>query len=283
LKSDNSHGLLFSFSLTLLKTIAMNILIPTDFSKNSLNALHYAIKCFPKAKFTVLHCVNIRQAGATMVVDINLEIKTIKENNLNNLIDELRSNHPDIDFEGKVEIGWFTQTINEEVEKSKIDLVFIGTKGATGLEEILIGSNASDAVRNVTIPIIVVPEQTEVKAPKRMFLASDFTTESYENENTIIDKIRSYYDAKLDLLHVQIEDDQTDGISYSKLIESKTIDVFVEKSENIEDAILDFAHANDYDMIIIVPKDRGFIMNLFHRSITKKMSMHSDLPLFIWK
>ena len=262
----------------------MNILIPTDFSKNSLNAFEFALTCFPMASFTVLHCVNIRQANtATMVVDIHSEIKAIKEISLKKLITKIKLKHPKVKLIGKVEIGWFTQTINEEVETSKIDLVCIGTKGLSGLEEVLIGSNATDAVRNVSIPLIVVPESTQLKKPKTIFLASDFTTESYENENQIIDTVRTYFDARLDLLHIQHHNDKTDGMSYSKIIESKDIDVFVEKSEDIEEAILNFAHANNYDMIVMVPKDRGVIMNLFHRSLTKKMSMHSDLPLFIWK
>ena len=261
----------------------MNILIASDFSANALNTFEYAITCFPKANFTALHCVNIRQAGATIMVDINSEIKIVKEKKLNSLMVDMRSKYPKVSFNGKVEIGLFTQTINEEVEASAIDIVFIGTKGVTGLEEILIGSNASEAVRHVSVPLIIVPEHTEIKIPESIFLASDFTTESYEKENQIIDKIRSYFDAKLDLLHIQNENDNTDGVSYSKIIETKDIDVFVEKSEDIEDAILDFAHKNSYDMIVVVPKDRGIIMNLFHRSITKKMSMHADLPLFIWK
>jgi nucleotide-binding universal stress UspA family protein len=198
-------------------------------------------------------------------------------------VEEMMSKYPRVSFKGKVEIGLFTQTINEDVEISKIDLVFIGTKGATALEEVLIGSNASDAVRNVLVPIIVVPECTVIKKPETIFLASDFTTESYENERQIFDKIRGYFDSRLDLLHIQHHNDKADGMSYSKIIESKEIDVFVEKSEDIEEEILNFAHTNNYDMIIVVPKDTGLIMNLFHRSITKKMSMHSDLPLFIWK
>jgi nucleotide-binding universal stress UspA family protein len=263
--------------------IATNILIPTDFSKNSLNAFEYAIESFPTANFTFLHCVNIRQAGSTMVVDVNSEIKSIKQVQLDNLIEQMMSKYPRVSFNSKVEIGLFTQTINEEVEKSKIDLVFIGTKGVSGIEEVLIGSNASDAVRNVLVPLIVVPENVIIQKPNTIFLASDFTTESYENERKIIDKIRAYFDARLDLLHIQNKNDKIDGMSYSKIIESKEIDVYVEKSEDIEAEILNFAHTNNYDMIIVVPKDRGLIMNLFHRSITKKMSMHSDLPLFIWK
>lgn len=261
----------------------MNILIPTDFSTNSLNAFEYAIACFPTASFTLLHCVDIRQAGSTMVVDINSEVRAVNLVKMNSLIDKLMSKYPRVRFKGNVEIGWFTQTINEEIEKYKIDLVFIGTKGASGIEEVLIGSNAADAVRNVITPIIVVPDSIELKAPKNIFLASDFTTESYLKENLIIDQIKSYFDAKLDLLHIQINNDHADGINYSKIIETQEIDVFVEKSEDVERSILEFAHSNGYDMIIVVPKDRGFIMNLFHRSITKKMTMHSDLPLFIWK
>ena len=261
----------------------MNVLILTDFSKNSLNAFYYAIKCFPTAKFTFLYCVNIQQAGAPLMVDINAEIKSIKQTEINRLVEKMRLKYPGVDFKGKVEIGFFTQTINEEVETSKIDIVFIGTKGVSGLAEVLIGSNASDAARNVLSPMVIVPECTEIKIPESIFLASDFRIENYQNERQIIDEIKSYFYVRLDLLHIQNENDQTDKLAYSKIIDSKEINVFVEISKNIEDAILNFAHVNNYDMIILVPKDRGVIMNLFHRSITKKMSMHSDLPLFIWK
>ena len=99
----------------------LNILIPTDFSKNSLNAFEYAIKCFPTANFTFFHCVNIRHAGTTLVVDINAEIKSIKQNILTDLLEKMMLKYPRVSFKGKVEIGLFTQTINEEVENSKID------------------------------------------------------------------------------------------------------------------------------------------------------------------
>lgn len=261
----------------------MNILILTDFSKNSLNAFYYAMKCFPTAKFTFLHCVNIQQAGATFMIDINSEIKSIKQTEINSLIEGVKLKYPGVDFKGKVEIGLFSQTINEEVEVSKIDIVFIGTKGVSGLAGVLIGSNASDAVRHVLSPMIIVPECTEIKIPESVFLASDFITENYEIERHIIDKFKSYFDVRLDLLHIKNENNKTDKLTYSKIIDSTEINVFIETSENIEDAILNFAHVNNYDMVILVPKDRGIVMNIFHSSITKKMSMHSDLPLFIWK
>lgn len=261
----------------------MNILIPTDFSANAKKALNYAITCFPKANFTLLHVINVRQAGSTMVVDINEELKKVNQPKMDDFLRDLEKEFPEITFDGRIEIGLFTQTIIENVQSLKTDLIVLGTKGSTGLKEVLIGSNAADAIKNVRTPMIIVPEQSKIAAPEKVLLSSDFSSDSQIVESKIIDILRDYFDAPLDLLHVFHSHDNINSISYSKLIESKEIDVYVEKSEKIEESILNFAHEKNYDLITLVPKDRGIIRNLFHHSITKNMSMHSDIPLFIWK
>lgn len=261
----------------------MNILLPTDFSDNAKKALNYAIACFPKANFTLLHIINIRQAGSTMVVDINKELKKVNQPKMDDLIHDLSHEFPNVKLKGLIEIGLFTQTIIEVVDTIKADLIILGTKGSTGLKEILIGSNAAAAIKNVMTPMIIVPENRKNIAPEKILLASDFSSESQVIESNIIDVIRDYFDAQLDLLHVFHSHDNMDSIGYSALIEKKELDVFVEKSEKIEEAILNFAHEKNYDLITLVPKDRGIIKNLFHHSVTKNLSMHSDIPLFIWK
>ena len=218
-----------------------------------------------------------------MVVDINQELKNINQPKMDDLVRELSQELPHVQFKGIVEIGLFTQTIIEVVETLKTDLVILGTKGSIGIKETLIGSNAADALKNLRTPMIIVPKNSEALAPKKILLASDFSSESQVIESNIIDVIRDYFEAQLDLLHIFHSYDNIDSISYSKLIESKEIDVFVEKSENAEESILDFAHEKNHNLITLATSDKGIIKNLFHDSITKKMSMHSDIPRFIWK
>ena len=261
----------------------MNILLPTDFSFNSKKAIEYALNCFPKAHFNVLHIINPHQAGGTIVVDISQELKKVNQPKMDDFITDLEKKHPKININGYVEIGMFTQTIIEESKYKNIDLIVLGTKGSSGIKEILIGSNAADAVKNVKMPILIVPENSQIACPSHILLSSDFTSESQEIESTLIDVIREYFNAELDLLHVFSSKDKSPNVNYSELMEKKEVDIHVISAEDIEEAILTYAHEQHYDLITLIPKDRGIIRNLFHHSVTKKLSMHSDIPLFIWK
>lgn len=261
----------------------MNILLPTDFSYNSRKAIDYALNCFSNASFNLLHIITPHQAGATMVVDINEELKKANQPKMDEFISELQEKHPKCNINGRVEIGMFVQTIIEEAEEKNINLIILGTKGSSGIKEVLIGSNAADAVKNVKLPMLIVPENSQISCPQQILLSSDFSSKSQEIESTLIDVIREYFKTDLDLLHVFSSKDKTPNVNYSDLMEKKEVDIHVVSAENIEEAILNYAHEKQYDLIALVPKDRGIIKNLFHHSVTKKLSMHSDIPLFIWK
>ena len=261
----------------------MKILIPTDFSDNAKRALAYALVNFPNTSFTLLHITYIPQAGATMVVDVNLELKELAEKKMKTYIDELKEQNSHITIDGKVETGYFSETIIEKFEKGGYDLLVLGTKGASGLKEVLIGSNTADAIKHVDAKIIVVPENTQIKPPKRILLSSDFTSESLKLEYSIIDNLRELFNAEIDLVHVFRSNERLQDVSYSELMEKKDVDIHVLESVDVEKTIIDFANDNNFDMIVLVPKNRGFIKNLFHQSVTKKISMHTNVPLFIWK
>jgi len=261
----------------------MKILIPTDFSENAKTALKYAMINFPKASITLLHITYLQQAGATMVVDVNLELKEQGEKRMNAYIDELKQEYPTKDIRGKVEMGYFSETIIEELDVDNYELVVLGTKGSSGVKEVLIGSNTAEAIKHVDCKMIVVPEHIQIKSPKHILLSSDFSSESLKLEYSIIDGLRDMFTAEIDLLHVFNASDKLEDISYSDLMEKKEVDIHVLENNNIEETILNFAHENNFDMIALAPKNRGFIKNIFHHSVTKKISMHTDVPLFIWK
>lgn len=231
----------------------------------------------------LLNIVNVRQAGATMVIDINKELQKANRHHMAQLVTDLEEEYPNENFKGEVEIGLFTETIEEMVEELKADMVVMGTRGASGLKEVLIGSNAADAIKNVNSPLIVVPENNRLKAPEKVLLSSDFSKDSQEDEVDIVNMVRTLFNAEIEILHVKTEDEKGTEPHYAELMRKHQVDVHVITSEDTEFSILNYANNHQFDMITLVPKDRGIIRNLFHKSMTKQLSMHTDLPLFIWK
>ena len=63
------------------------------------------------------------------------------------------------------------------------------------------------------------------------------------------------------------------------------IDYTINVIENIKvaDGILDFIHANETDLLVLIRKDYGFIEGLLHTSVTKKIALHADKPMLLYK
>ena len=121
-----------------------NILIPTDFSDNAWNAIKYGTALYSKTRctFHIIHInpISYNSGGeAAMYVSPEILEETIlkeSKEKLENLLKEierlpLNTKHT---FKTSALYGFFTDHIKQEVQDKNIDLIIMGTKGATGLK-----------------------------------------------------------------------------------------------------------------------------------------------------
>ena len=145
-----------------------NILIPTDFSDNAWNALVYGISFFKKTHctFHIVHInsINTNASGeaATYVSPDILEKTILAESKeklkaLSKKIELLPLNVKH-EFHFKAIYGFFTDQLKEFVKKKNIDLIIMGTKGASGLKSVSIGSNTGNVITKVPCTLMAVPE-----------------------------------------------------------------------------------------------------------------------------
>src|SRR5690606_14045158 len=145
------------------------ILLPTDFSKNSWNAIKYALKFYEKSTctFYLLHVNTLSYAMTkdTLYVDTedfieNTYTKPSKQQ-LRKLLKRISKEIPDNKnhhFFTLTDYNFFIDSIRKYVDEKKIDMIIMGTKGATGLKKLIIGSNAADVIKKVKCTILIVPE-----------------------------------------------------------------------------------------------------------------------------
>ena len=57
-----------------------------------------------------------------------------------------------------VDFDVFTDAVNQVVNSYGIDLIIMGSNGATGAKEVVFGSNTLKVIRNVDCPLLVIPE-----------------------------------------------------------------------------------------------------------------------------
>ncbi len=128
------------------------ILLPTDFSENSINAIEYASHLFKDVpcKFFLLNVFKIPYLANEELMDQNVaqlaaleeEMHETSKKEMKELLDRLPKNTKH-DFATISDYNLFNLAVHQVVEEKNIELIIMGTKGATGAKEIFLGSNTS--------------------------------------------------------------------------------------------------------------------------------------------
>jgi nucleotide-binding universal stress UspA family protein len=134
------------------------ILIPTDFSDISNQAVEYAksIARHYDSQLLLVHVnqpINLVAPPEAVWIDEE-EIRQQREQWLEHGREELRA-------QGfKAEALFVTGTIHEElrsiIKEHKIDLILMGTHGKSGLDRFLLGSDTEAVLRRVNCPVLVI-------------------------------------------------------------------------------------------------------------------------------
>lgn len=195
------------------------ILIATDFSDASRNALRYAaaIARHHAARLYIAHVVS--SVGFKMVgPDAEVAAAELAVRDLKELwaklggVDDSRG----VELTLIVRRGEVCNELEELIHKELIDLVVVGTRGRTGVSKVMLGSVAENIFRKVSCPVLTAGPnsawdwpQREVGAEKVILFATDFgdaALKALPFAVSIANRSRS----KLILLHVDKPLVQTD-------------------------------------------------------------------------
>ena len=271
----------------------MKILIPTDFSKLSRVAVHYAVKMAKKldAEIVLLNVIFISTPPRAMVA---LKIKAIEDAMVDNakqdsvqLIQELKAEN-----KGKLNISFeiikgfpVEDVVKSYASHNNIDLIIMGTKGATVLTKVLIGSNAAAVINSSDIPVITVPEFARFNNLKHIVYATDIL--NLNKELKMIVSFAKLFDATIHILHIV-------SLKSKKKINTKSI---VDKLKIIYPEITFHVSINDQilegideytadikaDMLVMFTHDLTFFEKIFGKSVTRQMAFHIWIPLLTIK
>ena len=149
------------------------ILLPTDYSENANNAIHYAINLFgsdTNVKYILHHSYMVPTAGNTNLYVIIDTLRKEALKSIKKVKEKLLIQFPGLLIEVRVEHTMISEGISSAIEEEKVDTIVMGTKGATGLKEIFLGSNTVDVIDSVDIPVIVVPKGYTKKVSENLVL-----------------------------------------------------------------------------------------------------------------
>lgn len=271
------------------------ILVPTDFSKSANNALDYAVALAKKekAKIILLHIYNIVYISPDTPVQYFAEElaniggaaakKLIK---LSTIVEKLSK----IKCETLNLQGLPVDVIIDTIKKRKVSLVVMGTKGVSGIDEFLIGSNTAKVIGQSPCPVIAIPHKAHFDRIKKVVFATD-----YHEKDLIalkqLAEIAKMFKSRINVIHVTDEEyTESNEEEYmerfqkkvNQTIKYKFITFKLLSNDKIEKALEKYVKKESPDLIAVSTKNRNILGRLFAKSITKKLAYHTKVPLMVF-
>lgn len=266
------------------------LLIPTDFSPGALQAIKYGIQFAQvlKSKVTLFHSTHIpamasaEMAMATTLNDEKMAAKTQLEELKGMMIKEF--NFSDIDL--LVSAGFAVDEITKLSKTESIDMIVMGTKGASGLSQMLIGSNTADVIEKCACPVLAIPDGASFVKPSKIVFATNYADNDFQTLYLLAEMFKSF-NPEIVVLHVEVEGDHR---TESRMLEWFKGQVLTNipydnfsfqliKGRDIENTVHDFITQNNVDMLSVSTRKRNFFDKLTSRSLAKKLAYHTDMPL----
>jgi nucleotide-binding universal stress UspA family protein len=271
------------------------LLVPTDFSKASLNAFQHAIKMARQigAGIKVVHIYQseVPDLGMTAVVSPLTDDDKLVANDLKSFV--LKGKMPKeaktlIHTEGYDCMTEPAEKIVALSKSSEIDLLVMGVTGTHGETDKWFGSVSSFAAQEAFCPVLLIPDGVRFRKPKNILYVCNLDVPIQAATLERLAFIARCLGSKVHVLHVDTkqnnEEDMTLLVNREwNLIECErfSFKTAINKRNNILNTIDVYALNHHIDLVVISTHHRTILQKVFHKSLTKTMALERNLPLLV--
>jgi len=273
------------------------IIVPIDFSEHSEYALEAAANLAKKygSELFVLHMLELSNAILTTAGNAINEEAVFYYKLAEQRFEEFLKK----DFLEGVKVTPIVKhfkvfsEVNEVANEHQANLIVMGSHGASGVKEVLVGSNTEKVVRHAEVPVLVIKHNPILLDFENGVFASDFSDEAitpYLKAKVTFKKLG----ATMHLVYVN----SPDGNFRSSTEIDKRVSLFLKKADgsldnlsnvhvvsdySIEKGILNFANNIGADLIAVATHGRKGLAHFFEGSISEDLANHSTLPVMTFK
>ncbi len=270
-----------------------SILVPTDFSDVAWEGFKFAIQVAIASggEVKVLHVLEIPVAYATDLdgFDYSFDpplLKMMHKRAMAKFVKWKKYGEKLKKITFTIESGPPSVVIERFIIKNKIDLVVMGTHGASGLKEFFIGSNTEKIVRFSKAPVFAIPKFTKLSAIKTIV----FPTQLKLNESALIKRIKdlqNFFNAKLNIVYVNTPSNfrkQRDIVGlfkdYIKQYALSNCETNIINDAYEQQGIIDYVNKTLGSMIAMSTHGRRGLSHFFNMSVTEDVVNHVKCPIW---
>jgi nucleotide-binding universal stress UspA family protein len=267
----------------------LKILLPTDFSSSSYNAILYALNMLKgfEVEFEVLHVIfqEDEKDGAL------IELSDHAEKQFALLKSDLVKDHAPIpaNFTFHIAHGFqVSHIIHEYADRHNKDMIIVGARGELNSEQVILGGRTCELITISEIPVLSIPKSASFKKIRNTIYATDLTDIDFEAGELIA--FARLFNASVHFVHVfpqllgttlfnptYITNDLIKKFSYANI----TFDAIM--NNDVEQALTDFIDEKKPDIVAMFTHKRNLLEQFFNKSITKSIAFQVSTPLFTFK
>lgn len=270
-------------------------LVPTDFSQNASHAIKYAMQLNQKlnARIILFHSyvIPVYSTDLPLSMPDDAVLRNASKEALDASAKKLMSEYPNATIQVELHQDYPEEEIVIAAEKFKADMIIMGTQGASGFREALIGTISAAVMEHAPCPVMAVPAECDFKPFSKIVFATNYAEGDFNYTEQVLEFARPF-NAELILLHISSGE-------FERSVEFDAIERFKErikedaKYKKVQFKLLEsidiykginlFLEESRADLVAMTMRKRSFVQKIFQRSITQKMAYHSHIPLIAFK
>ena len=272
------------------------ILLLTDFSKNSYNAIDYVLNFFKEDNcyFMLLHVKSstsyttddLMSAGNKSIYDSIIDDEKKK---LNSIITKFKKDFrtQNFQFETSVDFDVFTDSIKQVVKAKDIDLIVMGSNGITGAKEVVFGSNTINVIRKVDCDTLVIPEGFKYINPNEVLLPLDsydsISGKPFLKSIDVLKKSQSF----LHILRINpsgiVPDAQHDDLGHiAYYLNDIPYKYNIVNDIPIENVVNSYIQTNGINLTMLIVQKESLFERFFMGSSIARIGNHLRAPLLVF-
>ena len=271
------------------------ILVPCDFSEQASHAFRTALSFADKAaEIHLLHVIELPVLHDAVLMPVlsyeedifrEIEQKAVTAFAKMLVNEQVEGRH----VTSKVVYGGTSRMILDYVRDHEIDLVIMGTKGATGMKEFVVGSNTEKIVRGASVPVLAVRSAIAREDIKDIVFPNTLQTENQEDLVMHVKALQDFFKARLHIVWINtpthFESDSTTRRRLTRFCErfmlaNYTINIYNDLLE--EQGVINFPHSIEADLVAMGTHGRRGLAHVFAGSVTEDVVNHIDIPIWTY-
>lgn len=263
------------------------IIVPVDFSGESMNAIELALMISAKTKFNIQMVYVMKQSTDYPHVTLEEEQRFARSKFKELQVKYEHQLGSGTDLSYIIKKGKIYEEVVDQAEAFDESLIVVSTHGASGFEEFFIGSNAFRIITASERPVIAIRHGVTPKSFYNILLPVDFTSETRQKVPYTAE-LASIFGAKVHILAVSSGNDEeliqrlkSWAVQVSEYLDENGVEsvTVMHHGDNISDTIIDYAKKEKIDLISIMTEQRSSITNFVLGNNAQQMLSKSPVPV----